>query len=140
MNKKDIAAAPRDVGLRFVLFRKAIRKTLKELTSELGAGVRDIPDIEAGKIEPKIEFLHYLNGHYGLNINWMLCGDGDMFAGPGQRPPDVNGDFAMKPEVKEGEPGYTAYREFFRLMRIPAVQKAVWEGFRRWQEELRREE
>lgn len=138
MNKNDIVVAPADVGLRFVLFRKAIRKTLQELTSELGAGPGEVPDIEAGNVEPKIEYLHYLNSSYGLNINWMLCGDGDMFAGPGRRPPDVNGDFAMKPEVKEGQPGYMEYREFFRLMRIPVVQKTVLEHFRLWQEELRK--
>lgn len=140
MNKKDISWPKADVGLRFILFRKAIKKTIKELTPELGAGAGEIREIEAGDIEPKIEFLHYLNFSYGLNINWMLCGEGDMFVGHGQRPADLNSDFAMKTTVKDSETENTSYREFFRLMRIPAVQEALIERFRQWQEELRKED
>jgi transcriptional regulator with XRE-family HTH domain len=113
----------RDVGVRFTLFRKAIRKSRVQLADELGVPVRGIERVEKGDADPEINYLHYLNKKYGLNINWMFGSRGDMFVE--NRPGDLDTDYVIRPPVKEGDSRFEAYAEFFQLMQVPAIEKAI---------------
>jgi len=94
--------------LNFRLFRKILKKTQEELAAELGVCKATICNIERGATHVKINYLHYLHRKYGLNINWMLTGNGDVF---------VNG--------KRGFSVDGRYSELFKLMKIPAVEEEI---------------
>lgn len=104
----------RELGFRFRMFRKALRKSRVELASELGSSTSSIIMIEKGTISPKITDLHYLYNKYGLNINWLLSKTGHMFV----EKPEDNQDGKM------GEL-YNKYAELLDLMQVPAVEQAI---------------
>lgn len=108
---KDDILSTEDVGLHFLLFRKAIQKTRFELAGELGVSFAHIVNIEDGKAAPGIAALHYLYTRYSLNINWLLTRVGHMFV----------------TASKEGErdPVAEKYGELLELMQVPAVEEAV---------------
>lgn len=139
MKKIDYKASG-DLGIRFVLFRKAIRKTQSQLAEELGIQQSEIAGIEKGTADLKVSHLHYLNKKYGLNINWMLCKGGNMFVK--DRPPDseLDTDYVMKPPIKRGDPRYEKYIEFFQLLQVPAVETVIMASLREIKEHLRKEE
>jgi transcriptional regulator with XRE-family HTH domain len=137
MNDNNSIDAVGDLGIRFLLFRKAIRKSRSQLASELGIKSPEIEAIENGTAMPKINYLHYISTAYGLNINWMLCNEGRMFVEEGVRPPGLDPDYAMKPPVGEGEPGYEAYLEFIQLMRVPVIEKSIMQSLQEIKDRLR---
>jgi transcriptional regulator with XRE-family HTH domain len=101
----------KEMGFRFLLFRKAIQKTGKQLASELNIPESTINEIENGSTYPKITWLHYLYEKYELNINWLLTQNGRMFtkeSRPGKKD---------SPEQK--------YAELIELMQVPAVEQAI---------------
>lgn len=106
--------AKKELGFRFRMFRKALRKSRVELASELGSSTSSIIMIEKGTISPKITDLHYLYNKYGLNINWLLSKTGHMFV----EKPEDNQDGKM------GEL-YNKYAELLDLMQVPAVEQAI---------------
>jgi len=103
--------ARKEVGFRFMLFRRAIRKTVRELASELKVAESTIVDIENGAAYPGIAYLHYLYEKYRLNINWLLTKTGRMFV--------------RKARAGTKDPMYEKYAELVELMRVPAVEQAI---------------
>jgi transcriptional regulator with XRE-family HTH domain len=99
------------VGFRFMLFRKAIGKTVRELSSELNVPESTITGIENGDAYPEIEYLHCLHEKYGLNINWLLTKTGRMFV--------------KKSPSETKDPMVEKYAELIELMRVPAVEQAI---------------
>jgi transcriptional regulator with XRE-family HTH domain len=110
MSKSD-KFVRKKVGFRFMLFRKAIGKTVRELSSELNVTESTITDIENGTAYPEIEYLHYFHEKYGLNINWLLTKTGRMFV--------------KKSPSETKDPRYEKYVELIELMRVPAVEQAI---------------
>jgi transcriptional regulator with XRE-family HTH domain len=108
--KKNNAEPVEELGFRFRLFRKAIRKSARDLASELGVGLSVIRQIEKGGAYPKITYLHYLYNKYGLNINWLLSQTGHMFV----EKPGEKADHLFK-----------KYAELLDLMQVPAVEQAI---------------
>ncbi len=103
MPKKDMQAI-KDVGFRFLLFRRALGKREAEFASELNISVPELTAIETGESFPAISCLHYLYEKYGLNINWLLTKNGHMFT---------------------EQPRFDKHTEILNLMRVPAVEKAI---------------
>jgi len=108
---KNDNSTQKDLGFRFLLFRKAIEKTVRELASEANVTESAINGIESGAAYPGIVFLHYLRKQYGLNINWLLTKEGRMFE-------------KERPQEKK-ESMYGKYAELIELMRVPAVEQAI---------------
>lgn len=104
--------AKKDLGFRFMMFRKALRKTEKELASELNIPESQINAIETGAIFPEITWLHFLYKKYGLNITWLLTRAGQMFMKEKVRP--------GKKDTLDGK-----YAELIDLMQVPAVEQAI---------------
>jgi transcriptional regulator with XRE-family HTH domain len=123
MKKKYFDQSNEGIGIRFLLFRKAIGKTLLQMASELKTEKERIVEIEKGDVELAIEYLHYLHVKYGLDMNWIVCNKGEMFIG--ENPPGLDDGYILNPPPGEGDPGYEEYRELFLLMRIPVVRKAI---------------
>lgn len=101
----------KNLGFRFLLFRKAIEKTIKELAFELRTKEATLNGIESGTVYPEITILHFLRKEYGLNINWLLTKEGKMFE-------------RERPQEKK-ESVYEKYAELIELMRVPAVEQAI---------------
>ncbi len=113
-----------EMGIRFLLFRKALKKNRAQLASELGSHQEEIAAIERGKVFPKINYLHYLNREYGLNINWMVCEAEDMFIK--DHPQDVDPNYLVKPSIPMDDPlERKKYLEFIQLMQIPVIEEAI---------------
>ena len=108
-NNDDLTG--KKVGFRFMLFRKAIGKTVRELSSELNVTESTITGIEKGAAYPGIGYLHYFHEKYGLNINWLLTKTGPMFV--------------KKSRSETKDPMVEKYAELIELMRIPAVEQAI---------------
>jgi transcriptional regulator with XRE-family HTH domain len=138
MHNTDCPGTKDDIGFRFLLFRKAIKRTQLQLASELGIGQSRLAAVEKGRIFPEINYLHYLKKKYGLNINWLLCKDREMFVSKHDRPSEVDTDYAMKPQVRDGDPGYKEYLELIQLMQVPVIEKVVMESLQEVKEQMRK--
>jgi transcriptional regulator with XRE-family HTH domain len=123
-----------DWGIRFLLFRKAIRRSQSQLASELKTHQSEIASIEKNIIYPKINYLHFLNKKYGLNINWLLCNAGDMFVK--DPPPGIDTNYVVKlsppPQGKNEK-----IIELMQLMKIPSVEKIIMAKLKEIKERLR---
>ena len=123
--KKSHVLFREDVGMRFLLFRKAIKKTLPQLASELKAGQEDIAAIEKGAAYPKVNYLHDLYRKYGLNINWLVGNIGDMFV---EEPPpgiELDYDFVKTSPPDSDDTTNKKYLELEQLMQIPEIEKVM---------------
>ena len=124
-----------DWGIRFLLFRKAIKRDQQQLASELNASQTEIAAIEKNTIYPKINYLHFLNKKYGLNINWLLCNAGDMFVK--DPPPGIDTNYTMKPSAPPPQGKNEKITELMRLMQIPSVKKIILAKLEEIKEQLR---
>jgi transcriptional regulator with XRE-family HTH domain len=67
------------ISARFQTFRKrCVAKTQLEAGKKLGVSQSKISDLESSNIHPDINMLIIMYKDYGLNINWLATGDGDM--------------------------------------------------------------
>jgi transcriptional regulator with XRE-family HTH domain len=136
MMKNDISGNPEIVGIRFFVFRKAIKRTLPQLARELGMETARAADIENGREWPEIEELYYLSLNYALNINWMLGREDNMFVETGRIPNELNSDYIPKTPVKDGESSTESTAELLSMMQVPAIEKTVFETLKRIVEKL----
>jgi len=67
------------IGKRFENFRKALRRTIHELAEEIHTSPDTILQIETGDISPPYAIPFIMYEKHGLNINWLLMGEGEMF-------------------------------------------------------------
>jgi transcriptional regulator with XRE-family HTH domain len=112
-----------EVGKRFKEFRVAKKKPQHVLASELKVHQSTITNIEHGTTFPKINYLQYFYERYGLNINWLVTGEGDMYMAG--HPKAVGVSRIMYPEVQYGDPRYEQYEELADLMQIPAIEQVI---------------
>lgn len=112
-----------DVGERFKEFRIDKKKPQHVLASELKVHQSTITNIEHGTTFPKINYLQYFYEKYGLNINWLVTGEGEMYM---RGHPKAGGvSRIMYPEVQYGDPRYDQYEDLTDLMQIPAVEQVI---------------
>jgi len=124
-----------DWGIRFLLFRKTIKRNQLQLASELKTHQAEIAGIEKNTIYPKINYLHFLNKEYGLNINWLLCNAGDMFIK--DPPPGIDTNYAMRPPAPPPQGKNEKITELMQLMQIPSVEKVIMATLEEIKERLR---
>ena len=121
MNKIDIDKV--EIGARFKVFREIIDRTPEQLAADLEAPVSEIMAIEDGRIFPKIVYLYYFYGHYGLNINWLIGNVGTMFVK--KDPRKLTERFASKPTSGSAGHRKNDYFELLELMEIPAIKDSI---------------
>jgi len=129
------------LGNRFLLFRKVIRKTKPQLASEMGVEIEKLAFIENGKENFDMSNLHYLASQYGLNLNWLLSGEGSMFIEQvtdlidAKVNPGIKQDISLSdlkhilglPPGEEQEINNEEKQELFGLLQVPAIKNAVLE-------------
>jgi len=111
-----------DVGNRFKTFRQDKKKAQHILAAELKVHQSTITNIEHGTTFPKLNYLEYFYSKYGLNINWMVTGNGEMYI---QDHPSVNAATIGAPHVHYGEPRFEQYGELLNLMQIREVEQII---------------
>lgn len=68
-----------NIGLRLKQIRKLLGKSQEEIANELGLTKQAISNIEHSKSSPNIPLLHKLLVDYGVNINFIISGNGNIF-------------------------------------------------------------
>jgi transcriptional regulator with XRE-family HTH domain len=112
-----------DVGMRFKDFRLEKKKPQHVLAAELEVHQSTITNIEHGTTFPKINYLQYFYEKYGLNINWLVTGEGDMYMRG--HPTAEEASKIMYPHVEYGDSRYDQYEELTNLMQIPVIEQVM---------------
>jgi len=84
-----------DVGKRLRIFREARSITQQELADKLGVTRLTITRYELGQLSLGVESIERLITVYGVNVAWLLTGDGAMFISM------VTTSQKMSPELEE---------------------------------------
>jgi transcriptional regulator with XRE-family HTH domain len=118
-----LAKLKQDVGDRFRAFRLNQKKAQHVLASELKVHQSTITNIEHGTTFPKINYLHYFYEKYGLNVNWLVTGEGEMYLENFKK---GSGAAVLKyPHVRYGDPNYDQYAELINLMQVPVIEQLI---------------
>lgn len=81
-----------------LLREKNLNLTQGKFADSLGVPLTTISKYERGEVKPASEFLIKLSKIYGVNLNWLLTGEGTMFKSGSQdrlvNIPDPNGNLS----------------------------------------------
>jgi hypothetical protein len=77
----------KEVGMRFEFFRELVLKTREEFAAEAALPKQYIAQLEWGTVLPGILAFEYFYKEYGLNLTWLVTGEGDIFFRRGPRTP-----------------------------------------------------
>ncbi len=67
------------IGERFNTFRRKVGMTQAEIADKIKVSRSFLSQVESDLSIPGGEMLMLVNQHFGLNINWLLTGEGEMF-------------------------------------------------------------
>jgi len=68
------------IGSRLKTCRKAVERTLKQMSALSGIPLSNISEMESGIKKPHPRYLAMLAATFGVNVNWVLLGKGPMLA------------------------------------------------------------
>ena len=124
MKKKDstLKHLKKEVGKRFKVFRLSKKKAQNVLAAELQVHQSTITNIEHGTTFPKVNYLHYFYEKYGLNLNWLVTGEGEMYMDDS---PKKFSSTLMAPDVEYGDPKFDKYQELSSMMQIPVIEQIM---------------
>lgn len=109
------------VGKRFEAFRRVLCLTREQLAAKLNVSIETIEEIEKGETPPDLCMLYYLNKEYGLNINWMIHGEGGIiFSRLVEARKELNTKKPKKISVKSRET-----IEQWELMKVPEIENII---------------
>jgi transcriptional regulator with XRE-family HTH domain len=112
----------KEVGGRFKLFRLGKKKAQQTLASELLVHQSTITNIENGTTFPKVSYLYYFYEKYGLNLNWLVTGDGEQYIeGAGY----MDASRIKAPDAEYDSYEYDKYLELNTLMQIPVIEQII---------------
>lgn len=106
MNKKfvrsKIAIDTDETGQRLKYFRTSQNITINELSEKTGLSMGMISETETGKNKPSPNLMLALLNIYGVNLNWLLTGEGEMLATePGEFPAENKNYGELNDEIHE---------------------------------------
>ena len=121
-NDSELHKLKKEIGLRFKAFRLSQKKTQKVLASEFLVHQSTLTNIEEGGTFVKLNYLHYLLHKYGVNLNWMVGGMGDMIMedATAEQPSRI-----MSPRPEYGGTTEDRYEELNMLMRVPVIEQIM---------------
>lgn len=77
----------KEIGIRFATFRQMVAKSRSEFAEEADLPTEYISQIEMGTILPGIISMEYFYREYGVNLTWLVTGNGNIFQSRGPRTP-----------------------------------------------------
>jgi transcriptional regulator with XRE-family HTH domain len=113
----------------FIIRLKNIREALDlrqhQIAVKLNISAPSYSEIEAGKYQPKYEFLYNLVKEFHVNLYYLMYGEGEMFFDPGNPfyKPQVN----AIPKDKETQDflWYFEHSSIVRLMTLASFKKIM---------------
>lgn len=108
------------IGERFKKFRKAISKPQHLLAKELDVFQSTITNFELGKTYPSIGYLFHFHTKYGLNIHWLLTGQGYKFIHDLPKFSTI-----MESGTMYGGTKYNEYMDLLKLMQVPEIEQII---------------
>ncbi|NIM80259.1 MAG: helix-turn-helix domain-containing protein [Candidatus Aminicenantes bacterium] len=105
-----------ETGKRLKEFRTSLHITIAELSQETGLSLGMISETESGKNKPSPNLMLALHELYGLNINWLLTGEGPMV---------VWGKVTGPPKDAKGEPTLDMDMLIWYAERLPIVRYSI---------------
>lgn len=112
----------KDVGIRFKAFRTDQKKPQHAMAGELKVHQSTITNIEHGTTFPKISYLYYFFENYGLNVHWLVTGEGHMYLTSRDRD---GHDTVLHPNVHYGDVQYDQYMDLIHLMQVPVIEQVI---------------
>lgn len=64
---------------RLQKIRKKLGLSQDEISTQIGISYRAYTSYERGDRKPSLEFLNEMFKKYNVNMNYLICGDGEMF-------------------------------------------------------------
>ena len=109
------------VGKRFEAFRRVLCLNRDQLAAELNVSIKTIEEIENGETLPDLCMLNYLHKEYGLDINWMIHGDGVVI---------FSRSMEARKELNKKKPKRTSTKtretmEQWELMKVPLIENII---------------
>jgi transcriptional regulator with XRE-family HTH domain len=98
------------------------KKAQHILAAELQVHQSTITNIEKGFTFPKISYLNYFFEKYGLNLNWLVNGDGEQYIEVAE---DKGASRIMAPDIEYDSYKYDKYQELNTLMQIPVIEQVI---------------
>lgn len=85
--------------------RTELNLSAQKLADKLEVSQSSIAQYELGKREPNYNFLSQLYIKMGINLNWFVSGQGEMFIGQDKKPDNFKSDVkqAILELIREGE-------------------------------------
>ena len=109
------------VGKRFEAFRRLFCLTRDDLAAELDATSKTIEKIEKGETLPDLSMLDYLHKEYGLSVNWLINGHGDVILNR-----IIKADVEIKTTKQKNIPVKTRKTiDHWELMKVPAIENII---------------
>jgi SOS-response transcriptional repressor LexA len=125
----------KSVGCRLKQLRKQINRSQAEFAENSPVSQSNIARIESGSLLPAVDLVSYLNVKLGVNPNWLLYGEGEMFL-QSKRVSDSS-NFQLVPVIgaatcgssgriaEKDIEGYKAFEiSFIRKFKNPALTRA----------------
>ena len=78
------------IGERLKSLRKTLGLSQKEMAKVLGLSLVAYQYYEGGQRKPNLEKLHLLAQKFGVNLHWLLTGEGEPFVGEAVKKKDRN--------------------------------------------------
>lgn len=66
-------------GERLRQLRKILKLSQMELGDKLGINASAISQMESNRIRPSLDTIFLLSKYFGVNLHWLITGEGDMF-------------------------------------------------------------
>lgn len=111
----------KEIGDRFRIFRQLVLKTRREFADEASLPEEYIAQIEWGAVIPGILSIEYYYKEYGLNLTWLVSGDGNIFYKKGPRTPHHAYQIDTKMDYRDAE--FQEYLAIVKQMQIPEMKQ-----------------
>jgi len=134
LENKDFAL---NVGNRIRLFRELLEMSREEMARLLEKETSHLEEIENGNKLAEVNDYYILNKNYGLNLNWVSSGKGQMFSEKGPNTDDIT--FFIGNALSPEKPDLKEYKELFILMAIPCVEEFMLNNVEIWKKEFSHE-
>jgi hypothetical protein len=132
----------REIGKRFRVFRQLVLRTRAEFAEEASLPEEYIAQIEWGTVLPGILSVEYFYKEYGLNVTWLVSGEGHIFYKHGPRTP--RHAYSIDKKLHYEDPEFDQYLGVVKQLQIPEtklqllrIMKQMSEGYDPYFEQLK---
>ena len=113
----------KEIGDRFRIFRQLVLKSRAEFANEASLPEDYIAQIEWGTVIPGLLSIEYYYKEYGLNLTWLVSGDGNIFYKKGPRTPHHAFQIDSKWDYRDAE--FQEYLAIVKQMNVSELKSGL---------------